>query len=87
MPPPLVIEGIKFYVRPFQSLHFTTFYWCLINHLHTSCSCLHNNYKCIQFDHAKEFFLFSFNYQQQCGTIYVINKKHKKMSVLCPCLI
>ena len=57
-----------------------TFYCCLINNLHTLCSCLHNNYKCIQFDHAKEFFFFSFSHTiyQQCGTIYVINKKHKK---------
>jgi hypothetical protein len=37
-----------------------TFYCCLIDNLHTgtSCSCLHNTYKCIQFDHAKEFFFF-----------------------------
>ena len=35
-----------------------TFHCCLIDNLHTSCSSLHNRYKCIQFDHAKEFFFF-----------------------------
>jgi hypothetical protein len=32
-----------------------TFYYCIFENLHTSCSCLHNTYICIQIDHAKPF--------------------------------
>jgi len=55
-----------------------TFYCFLIDNLHTSCSCLHNKYICIQFDHAKEFFSFNYTIHQQCGTIYVIKQRTQK---------
>ena len=44
-----------------------TFYCCLINNLHTSCSCLHNKYKCIVYSLIMQK-SFSFNY-----TIYNVS--------------